>query len=83
MYASDLYGTRAQLPNMGVAAPTQGLTPSWHSGTWKDLVDPHNPLVFFGVVLLVTIGAAGVAGSVRLGGAKFSVGLGKRGDGDG
>jgi hypothetical protein len=47
------------------------------SGGWRGLVDPHNPLAWFGAVLLVTVGAAGLSGSVRLGRAKLSAALDK------
>lgn len=40
------------------------------------LVDPHNPLLWFGVFLLVTVGAASVAGSVKLGKAQVSASVG-------
>ena len=73
MFASDLYGTApVQLPAFGVAAPTARSGTDDMSSGWKGLIDPHNPLFWFGVVLLVTVGAAGVAGSVRLGRAKLS-----------
>lgn len=77
MYASDLFGIRAQAPSYGTAAPTQGMGVDLHAGGWRALVDPGNPLVVFGVVLLVTVGAAGMAGSVRLGRAKLSASLDK------
>ena len=45
---------------------------------WKGLLDfRNNPLPWVGVVLLVTIGAGSVAGSVRLGRAKLSASLGQ------
>jgi hypothetical protein len=42
----------------------------------RSLLDPNNPLLWFIVVVAVTMGAAGVAGSVRLGKAKFSASAG-------
>ena len=76
--ASTLYGATPQAPSYGVAAPTQAMaTDNLMSTGWKGLVDPHNPLFWFGVVLAVTFGAAGVAGSVRVGRAKASVSLDK------
>jgi len=75
MYASELFGTAPQAPSYGVAAPTQDLAVGGNG--WRGLLNPGNPLVWFGVVLLVTVGAAGVAGSVRLGQAKLSASLDK------
>lgn len=78
MYASQVFGIAPQNPSYGTAAPTQGMATSGIlNGGWKQLVDPANPLVWFGVVLLVTVGAAGAAGSVRLGRAKLSGSLDK------
>lgn len=75
MYASDVFGVAPQAPSYGVAAPTQAMGTGILTGGWRQLVDPQNPLVWFGAVLLVTVGAAGVAGSVRLGRAKLSASL--------
>jgi hypothetical protein len=47
------------------------------AGGWRALVDPGNPLVWFGAILAVTIGLVGVAGSVRLAGARVSGAVGK------
>jgi hypothetical protein len=78
MYASQVFGMAPQAPSYGTAAPTQSMATSGIlSGGWKQLVDPGNPLMWFGVVLLVTVGAAGAAGSVRLGRAKLSGSLDK------
>lgn len=61
-------GTRTVTSNMATAdEPQTGLAA---------LVDPHNPLVWFGAFLLITVGAASVAGSVRLGKAKVSASVG-------
>ncbi len=77
MYAQTLYGQTPQSPSYGVAAPTQQMaTDDIRTGV-RGLVDPHNPLMWFGVVLLVTVGLAGVAGSVRLGRAKVSASVGQ------
>jgi hypothetical protein len=73
--ASSLYGATPQAPSYGVAAPTQGMGTDDIATGWRGLVDPNNPLMWFGIVLLVTVGAAGVAGSVRLGRARASVSL--------
>lgn len=76
--ATDIYGTApvfqpALAPDTAVSATDHT---SMTSG-WRSLVDPRNPIVWFGVVLLVTVGAAGVAGSVRLGPAKLGGSVGK------
>ena len=77
MYAKDLFGVGAQTPSYGIAAPTQGMGVDLHAAGWRALLDPHNPLLWFGAVLAVTVGAAGLAGSVRLGRAKLSASLDK------
>jgi len=79
VYAQQLYGASPQAPSYGpAAAPTQAMahTDDIRTGV-RGLVDPANPLVWFGVVLLITVGAAGAAGSVRLGQAKLSASLDK------
>ena len=74
--ATSLYGTTPQAAAWGgAAAPTQAMASTATSGGWRGLVDPHNPLAWFGAVLLVTVGAAGLSGSVRLGRAKLSANL--------
>lgn len=73
--AQSLYGATPQAPSYDVAAPTQGMATSDLAYGWRGLVDPRNPLMWFGVVLLVTVGAAGLAGSVRLGRARLGVDL--------
>lgn len=72
--AQSVYGTSPQAPSI-VAAPTQPMGLDDMANGWRGLIDPRNPLTWLGVVLLVTVGAAGVAGSVRLGRAKFSAGV--------
>jgi len=76
--AEELFGVQPMPGSAGVAAPTQhiGVDESATRG-WRALIDPRNPLVWFGALLLVTVGAAGVAGSVRLGPAKVSGSVGK------
>jgi hypothetical protein len=77
VYAQTLYGQTPQAPSYGIAAPTQQMgTDDIRTGV-RGLVDPHNPLMWFGAVLLVTVGLAGVAGSVRLGRAKISAQVGQ------
>lgn len=75
--AQDLYGSTPQAPSY---SPHMGAAPTQQMGThdadlmtgWKGLVDPGNPLFWLGVVLVVTVGLGGVAGSVRLGRARLS-----------
>lgn len=76
--AAEMYGVGPQVPASGIAAPTQAMgSLEDHGGGLRALVDPGNPLVWFGVILLVSVGAAGFAGSVRLGKAKVSAGIDK------
>jgi hypothetical protein len=44
---------------------------------WKGLFDPNNPLMWLGVIILVTVGAAGVAGSARLGRGRIQASVGE------
>jgi hypothetical protein len=74
--AHGLYGAAVQAPAYGVAAPTQQMGTSDMAGGWRALVDPSNPLVWFGALLLITVGAAGAAGSVRLGRAQVRASVG-------
>jgi hypothetical protein len=78
LMAADIYGT-APVYIPAVAPDTAISATDATSGTagWRSLLDPKNPVVWFGVVLLVTVGAAGVAGSVRLGPAKLGGAVGK------
>jgi hypothetical protein len=41
------------------------------------LVNPRNPLAWLALLALATVGAAGLAGSVRLGPARISGSVGK------
>lgn len=77
--AQGLYGATPQAPSYApTAAPTQSMayTDDLRSGV-AGLVDPANPLFWFGVVLAVTVGAAGAAGSVRLGRATLKASIDK------
>lgn len=74
--AESMYGARPQAPSYGVAAPTQSMGTDDIASGVRGLLDPNNPLVWFGAVLLVTVGAAGFASSVRLGKAKASIAVG-------
>lgn len=72
--AASVYGC-APTAESWVAAPTQTMGLDGLRTGWRGLIDPRNPLVWFGVVLAVTVGLAGVAGSVRLGGATLSASI--------
>lgn len=76
LLASNLYGTApvfipAVSPQVAMSA-----TDDAPNGGLRGLVDPRNPLLWFGVLLLVTVGAAGAAGSVKLGPGKVSGSIG-------
>jgi hypothetical protein len=75
--AQSMYGATPQAPSYGVASPTQHMATDDISTGWKGLVDPNNPLLWFGAILLVTVGAASLAGSVRLGKAKLVASVGQ------
>lgn len=76
--ATSLYGTTPQAPSYGIAAPTQQMGTDDIAAGVRGLLDiRHNPLTWFGIVLLVTAGAIGVSGSVRLGRAKLGATLDK------
>lgn len=77
--AEALFGQQSVPASMGVAAGTQVISAGADdqgSGIGQ-LINPRNPLVWFGALLLVTVGAAGLAGSVRLGPARVSGSVGK------
>jgi len=80
--AQSLYGMGSAHPvvNPVNAAPTQHMAPDddreWGVGM-RALVNPRNPLFWVGALMAVTVGAAGLAGSVRLGPAKLSGSVGK------
>lgn len=74
--ASAIYGTAPTL--IGAVPADTALTAT--DGATRGLrafVDPHNPVLWFLGIVLVTVGAAGVAGSVKLGPGKLSGSLGK------
>lgn len=77
MYAEMLYGPTAQLPTAEVTAPTERLNLGSAEHSWASLASPHNPLTWFAAILLITVGAAGVAGSARVGPAHVSASLGQ------
>lgn len=76
--AAAQYGCAPMMPTAGPAAVTQqmGSAGDRLSG-WSALVHPDNPLLWFGGLLAVTFGLAGVAGRVRLGPASAGVKVGK------
>jgi len=77
MLASNLYGTAPVIIPAVSPQVAMSATDDSPNGGLRSLVDPHNPIMWFGVLLLVTVGAAGVAGSVKLGPAKVSGSVGK------
>ena len=80
MWAHQLYPVQPQVPSgSGAAAPTAYMGTDPIATGWRSLVDPTNPLVWFGGLLAVTVGAAAFAGSVRLGPAKATISAGKGG----
>lgn len=78
MDSTRMYGmSMATGGGPGISAPTATLSGDADASGIGWLVSPRNPLMIFGLLLLVTVGAAGVAGSVRLGPAKISAAVGK------
>lgn len=77
MTAATLYGTAPQGPAYGTMAPTQTMGTDTLATGIKALVDPNNPLMWFGLTLVIMVGAAAVSGNVRLGRAKLSASVGK------
>jgi len=78
--AQTLYGVQPQIPgaSSGISKPTDGISFSFDDKAGAAaLIDPHNPLFVFGVLLLATLGAIGVSGSARLGPARLAADLGK------
>jgi hypothetical protein len=75
--AASQYGATPQIPSQ-VATPLEGaMADDMGGNSWQTLINPKNPLFFFGVVLAVTLGAVGVAGSARVGPVKASGSVGK------
>jgi hypothetical protein len=70
--AQSLYGSTPQAPSYGIAAPTQAMATDDIRAGWRGLVDPNNPLAWFGAILLLTT-IAGVGASIRLGKARAGV----------
>lgn len=77
MDAATIYGCSPMLPpGADVSGLAHGSTVDFTPG-YRGLANPRNPLMWLGVLLLATVGAAGLAGSVRLGPAKLSGAIGK------
>jgi len=74
--AADIYGTAPTFIGAVPADTAISATDSARRGV-KALVDPNNPVLWLLGIVLITVGAAGVAGSVRLGPAKIGANLGK------
>jgi len=74
--AAEMYGTAPTYVGAVTPDTAMSATDSVSRG-WRELVNPKNPIVWFGVVLLVTVGAAGVAGSARVGPVRVAGGVGK------
>ena len=77
MTAASLYGAAPSLPQGASSAPFGQRVTDTDVGSWRSLVSPRNPLVIFGVILAVTVGAAGFAGSARVGPVKVAGSAGK------
>ena len=75
--AASVYGASQQPISVGLAAPTQGIGVSLDATGLRQLTDPGNPLLWFGALLALTLGAAAVSGSARIGKAKISGSVGK------
>ncbi len=75
--ATQIYGARPQPPAAGIAAPTQSIGVGFEVGGFRELLNPSNPLLWFGVILAVTLGAAAVSGSARLGKTQLNASVGK------
>jgi len=75
--AQSIYGATPQAPSWGVAAPTERMGTDDLQPGLRALIDPHNPLVWLGGIIAITVGLASVAGSVRVGKATLKGSLGK------
>lgn len=74
--AENTYGAQPQMPSAGIQAPTAHMGTDDLRGGLRALIDPNNPLFWAAAILATTLGLAGIAGSVRLGGARVSVSAG-------
>lgn len=75
--AESVYGMTPQAPAWGVAAPTAHLGSDDMSSGLRALIDPHNPLVWLGGIVALTVGFAGLAGSARVGSIRVKASAGK------
>lgn len=76
--AQSMYGVTPQVPTQVMQATTLPGTSGDDFGSgWRAMVNPNNPLFWAGVLILATVGAAGVAGSAKLGPVRISGGVGK------
>ncbi len=75
--AESIYGTTPVVVGIGVQKDTAISATDNQAAGWRALVDPHNPIMWFGAILLITVGAAGVAGSARIGPVRVAGGVGK------
>lgn len=75
--AEGVYGVSPQIPSAGVNAVTQQMGMDTGKTGYAALLDPHNPIMWFGALLLITVGAAGLSGSARLGPVRASGSVGK------
>lgn len=75
--ATTLYGAAPQAPSMTADQPMVGASTDDVRTGFKGILDPNNPLTWFGVFLAATVGFAGIAGSARIGAARVSANLGK------
>lgn len=78
MLSAEIYGTA---PTYTPAVPPQTAMSATDSAMvkrgFRGLIDPGSPILWLAGIALVTIGAAGFAGSVRLGPAKLGGKIGK------
>ena len=75
--SAEIYGTSPLMGPSSSSAPIGQNVSDQDTGKWATLVNPKNPLMIFGVILLVTVGAAGFAGSARIGPVRVSGSAGK------
>lgn len=74
--AASIYGTAPTFIGAVVPDTAMSATDSARRGI-KAFTDPQSPVLWLALVVLVTVGAAGVAGSVKLGPAKVGGAIGK------
>lgn len=75
--SASRYGIMPQAAPVAGGSETAYMAPSPVPSGLTGLVNPRNPLAWLLLIGLATVGAAGVAGSVRLGPAKLSGAMGK------